>query len=270
MSLRSRLTLLTALAFAACLVVLAVVVPRLVRTSLMDRLDGDICDTRLARAERRSAMSAACRDGAGGARSALSSAAYVELRDVDGELFRGKFLDSQNDDRSAPQLPDDADAERRAVHGRLDQRFEPVAVAGRRLRGVDPHAVRTRHPVARACSSSRCRPARSRRRRTASCASVWVTAGVSLIADRVRDVDGHRARAAPAAADGALRGVDHRRRRPRPACRAPAAAHRARRSSARRSTTCSAASRPASPSSRPPRPGCAASPPTPPTSCAPR
>ncbi len=104
MSLRSRLTLLTALTFTACLVVLSVLVPRLVRDSLVDRLDGDLRDTR---ALAQNAFDVRGQGGPGGTRSALSSAAYVELREGDGEVIAGKFLDAQNDDRSAPDVADD-------------------------------------------------------------------------------------------------------------------------------------------------------------------
>jgi two-component system OmpR family sensor kinase len=103
MSLRSRLTLLTALIFAACLVVLAVFVPRLVRNSLTDRLDGDIANSKWLAA-------AAFNDigvpggGAGGPRSVLSSAAYAEVRDNKGLLISSEFLDAHDDDRSAPDL----------------------------------------------------------------------------------------------------------------------------------------------------------------------
>lgn len=108
MSLRSRLTLLTALTFTACLVVLSVLVPSLVRGSLMDRLDGDLRDTiPLAK----TAFDFRPQGGPGGDRSALSSAAYVELREADGEVIQGKFLDAQNDDRSPPLLSADLDAD---------------------------------------------------------------------------------------------------------------------------------------------------------------
>lgn len=110
MSLRGRLTLLTAAIFAACLVIVAVAVPRLVHNSLMERLDGDVADTRQVAAD-------ALGDNIGfpggpgrDRRSPLSNAAYAELYETDGTLIKAQFLDDRTDADSRPDLPGDLPA----------------------------------------------------------------------------------------------------------------------------------------------------------------
>jgi two-component system, OmpR family, sensor kinase len=110
MSLRGRLTLLTALIFAACLVIVAVAVPRLVRNSLMDRLDGDIADTSPIAAQALGDIGLS-RGPGGTGRSPLSNSAYAEAREANGAVIKARFLDPYSDDRSPPDLPAILDAD---------------------------------------------------------------------------------------------------------------------------------------------------------------
>jgi two-component system OmpR family sensor kinase len=127
MSLRGRLTLLTALIFAGCLVIVAVAVPRLVRESLMDRLDDDIDDTSLVAVDALGGDIGLPRGPGGGPdHSPLSNAAYAEVREADGAVIKSQFLDSYSSDRTPPVLP----ADLQAAHG------EPFTVPS--VGGEDP------------------------------------------------------------------------------------------------------------------------------------
>jgi two-component system OmpR family sensor kinase len=124
MSLRGRLTLLTALIFAACLVVVAVAVPRLVRNSLMDRLDGDLRSvTYDAAAEYDVRIPGGPRVLPNHPSSFLAGAGYAERRDTAGRLLSGTFLDPRQNDRSAPDLPAKLD-------GPFEEPFTVGSVAG--------------------------------------------------------------------------------------------------------------------------------------------
>lgn len=102
MSLRSRLTLLTAVAFACSLVVMVVFVPRLVRGYLMDRLDEDLAGS----ADRAGRVLQFEGDPPGGGPARPTGAiAYAELRSLDGHLEDSAFVDEEYDDVSPPKLP---------------------------------------------------------------------------------------------------------------------------------------------------------------------
>jgi two-component system OmpR family sensor kinase len=106
MSLRLRLTLLTVAAFGIGLVVLGFVIPRLVQDSLTERLDQDLEEARYRAIGE--LLEQANRPGpadSGRAPAALSEV-YVEIRDVDGGLVTGGFVDPEATELSAPALDD--------------------------------------------------------------------------------------------------------------------------------------------------------------------
>lgn len=108
MSLRVRLTALVVGAFAVGLVILGILVPTLVRGDLTERLDADL------RAGGEAAAYRALTDldrpaGRPGAlpvaRNPLLDSAYVEVRNVDGTVSIGAWVDDQLGERAAPELP---------------------------------------------------------------------------------------------------------------------------------------------------------------------
>ncbi len=108
MSLRRRLTLLVIAAFVAGLATLAIVVPRLVRDSLMDRLDDDLLGSGQFAAAALLRQQLDGIDPSGPPPNARASVddAYVQLRTTDGAVIAADFVNPDLGERSFPDLPD--------------------------------------------------------------------------------------------------------------------------------------------------------------------
>ncbi len=110
MSLRLRLTALVVGAFTVGLVVLGIVVPALVRDDLTDRLDDDLRSGGEAAAFR--ALTDLVRPGdrpgpPSAPRNPALDGAYVEVRNADGTLAIGGWVDEELGERALPDLPDE-------------------------------------------------------------------------------------------------------------------------------------------------------------------
>lgn len=120
MSLRSRVAALVIAAVAVVLLVIGIVVPALVRDYLMDELDRQLVDAQVVAIPVLNAEL----DGYGrptpkGGPTATFAGAFVELRDLDGEVVVSRFVDTDLEDELSPPVLDDgtvlAEGERRTV-----------------------------------------------------------------------------------------------------------------------------------------------------------
>lgn len=150
MSLRRRLTLLVIAAFVAALATMAIVVPRLVRDSLTDRLDDDLLGSG------QFAAAALLRQQLGGAdlsggpppdgRASVDDA-YVQLRSSDGTVIEEDFVNAELGERASPNLPDTLPTDAGepfdvgSVDGSEPDHWRVVALPSRPINGTEIQVV---------------------------------------------------------------------------------------------------------------------------------